>query len=433
MRLAICLALLLSAPVLGQSERWTGQPEYRSFAGAPTAAGAALDRSYALVYPAQGEFKGTVVLVPGLLGGATNFDALARRLVLAAPGWEVWAWDRRSNGLEDRQGFLNEDPWAYYRRYRPPEVPFLKEWGLLVHLEDLDALVEAARVRGPVVMGGHSLGAGLSAAYAQWKGEKLAGLIWLDGVPGNNRLSREQYLQGSSNLFGRSPGLNALLAGEVEPYLALELPGLEFSPASLARAEALAFLAARNPEGDAPPGAVRFAASLEAAALSQIDDDYSPIAALSVSVGRAWAREGFNLLRLLQAQVGYTVRGARGRRVEWRDTGEATDPREFLGLYAWPQTGFSEWFFPLRLALDLAAWDVAMPELMPRGLPFTVLALGAGRGLVSQTAQFAAAGAFFPGTGLQAQILPDLTHLDILLGRRGPAVAPIARYLQKLP
>jgi len=423
--------LLLGSVALAQTARWAGQPDYRSFAGAPTGAGPVLDRSYALVYPAQGAFRGTVLLVPGLLGGATNFDALARRLVLAAPGWEVWAWDRRANGLEDRQGFLGADPWAYYRRYTLPDLPFLKDWGLRVHLEDLDALVDAARQRGPVVLVGHSLGAALSGAYTQWRGEKLAGLVWIDGAPIPNRLTREQYLKGGPNVFGRSPGLEELLAGRATPYFEFSFLGL--SPAFLARAEALAFLAARNPEADAPPGAARFPASLEAAALAQIDDHYSPVAIFSASVGRAWGREGFSLLRLLQGQVGYALIGPRGRRVEWRDTGEATDPREFLGLYAWPETGFSEWFFPVRLVLDLAAWELAVPELQPRRLGFPILGLGAGRGLVSDVANFAVAQGFFPGAELRGEVLPGLTHLDILLGREGPAVGPLARYLEALP
>ena len=425
--------LLLGASALAQTARWAGQPEYRSFAGAPTSAGPALDRSYALVYPAQGPFRGTVLLVPGLLGGATSFDALARRLVLAAPGWEVGAWDRRANGLEDRRGFLGADPWAYYQRYALPGFPFLKDWGLRVHLQDLDALVDAARPRGPVVLAGHSLGASLSAAYAQWKGEKLAGLAWIDGAPSPNRLTREQYLEGGLGGFGRSPGLNELLTGQATPYLEFSFLGLGLSPAFLARAEALAFLAARDPEADAPSGAARFPASLEAAALAQIDDRYNPVALFSASVGRAWGREGFSLLRLLQGQLGYALIGPRGRRVEWQDTGEATDPREFLGLYAWPETGFSEWFFPVRLSLDLAAWDLAVPELQPRRLGFAVLGLGAGRGAVTDAARFAAARALFPSTEVHGEVLPGLTHLDVLLGREGPAVGPLAHYLEALP
>ncbi|HEU4740257.1 MAG TPA: alpha/beta fold hydrolase [Meiothermus sp.] len=418
--------LLLALGLAGaQSPRWAGDPEYRTFPGAPTAAGPTLDKSYALVYPAQGEFRGTVLFVPGFLGGATNFDALARRLVLAAPGWEVWAWDRRSNGLEDRRGFATADPWAYYRRYQLPEFPFLKDWGLQVHLDDLERLVEQARARGPVVLAGHSLGASLAALFALYC-ENLAGLILLDGSPNLIRVSQEQYRSGGSSQFGRTPGLDELLSGKAPPYITLF--GLD--PMGFAQAEAQAFMAAQAPQADAPPGWAPWRASRIAAALYRVDDRYQPFPVFSVSLGRAVGREGFNLLGFFFNNLTYTVRGPRGNRVEWQDTGEATDPLEFLRLYANPTTGFSEWFFPYRLTLDIGAWEVAVPQLKPRTLPYPVLALGAGRGLLPGPENFAGLSSVFPGSSFDVRILPGLTHLDLLTGRNGPAVGPITQYLQ---
>jgi len=421
------LLLLVALGLAGaQSPRWAGDSEYRTFPGVPTAAGPTLDKSYALVYPAQGEFRGTVLFVPGFLGGATNFDALARRLVLAAPGWEVWAWDRRSNGLEDRRGFEAADPWAYYQQYRLPEFPFLKDWGLRVHLGDLQHLVEQARARGPVVLAGHSLGASLAALFALYRPEQLSGLILLDGSANLLSLSEEQYHGGADTPFGHTPGLDALNAGQAPPYISL----LGLDPRGLAQAEAQAFMAAQSPGADAPPGWVPWRASRIAAALYRVDDRYQPFPAFSVSVGQAVGREGFNLLGFLFGNLTYTVRGPRGKRVEWQDTGEATDPLEFLRLYANPSTGFSEWFFPYRLTLDIGAWQVAMPELKPRTLPYPVLALGAGRGLLPRAEDFAGLSSVFPGSGFDVRILPGLTHLDLLTGRNGPAVGPIAQYLQ---
>lgn len=71
--LALSLALL---PALGQ--------EYRALPGADTGR-PDLDRSYALVYPAPRP-KALLLLVPGLLGGSTNFALLAERLRAMAPG-----------------------------------------------------------------------------------------------------------------------------------------------------------------------------------------------------------------------------------------------------------------------------------------------------------------------------------------------------------
>ncbi len=48
-----------------------------------------------------------LILIPGFLGGAGNFDPLARDLVREQNGnLEVWAVDRRTNQLEDRRGAL---------------------------------------------------------------------------------------------------------------------------------------------------------------------------------------------------------------------------------------------------------------------------------------------------------------------------------------
>lgn len=198
--LALSLALL---PALGQ--------EYRALPGADTGR-PDLDRSYALVYPAPRP-KALLLLVPGLLGGSTNFALLAERLRAMAPGPEVWAWERRANGLEDRRGFLREDPVAYYRALALPDLTPLRAWGLEVHLKDLDLAVEAARARAPVVLAGHSLGAALAGLYALLHGEKLSGLVLLDGAPGVVPLAEEAFYEGADLPFGRLVGYRAFLRG----------------------------------------------------------------------------------------------------------------------------------------------------------------------------------------------------------------------------
>jgi len=407
-------ASLLLASALAQ--------EYRALPGADTGL-AHLDRSYALVYPAERP-RAVLLFVPGLLGGSTNFALLAERLKALDPSLEVWAWERRANGLEDRQGFLQADPLAYYRNLKAPDLSPLRAWGLEVHLRDLDLAVEEARKRGPVVLLGHSLGASLATLYAWLHGEKLGGLVLLDGSLGLVQVSREAFLEGQDTPFGRLPGLKALLAGEASPVF-----GAFLTPKDLALAEAEAYLAAKRPEEPVPFGPYR--ATREALALLRVDDHYSLFPVFSVSVGRAWAREGLSLLGLLQGRLVLTVRGPRDGLVRWRDTGEATDPRAFLRAYARPETGFSEWYFPYRLLLEIGGYPYVLPGLKPRALPYPVLALGAGRGLFPDPQGFRL-GEVFPGTPAEAKVLPGLTHLDLLTEREGRTAGFLLRYLQDL-
>ncbi|MFN3369292.1 MAG: alpha/beta hydrolase, partial [Thermus sp.] len=224
---------------------------------------------------------------------------------------------------------------------------------------------------------------------------------------------------------GPLPGLRALLLGQGDP--AFRPPSL--SPRDLALAEAEAFLAARRPLEPVPFGPYR--ATREARALLRVDDHYSLLPVFSVSVGRAWAREGLSLLGLLQGRVVHTVRGPRGRVVEWRDTGEATDPREFLRTFALPETGFSEWYFPYRLLLEVAGYPHTGLGLGPKALPYPVLALGAARGLIPEAQAFRLK-SLFPDTQARVEILKGLTHLDLLTEREGRTARILLAYLQGL-
>jgi hypothetical protein len=67
-------------------------------------------------------------------------------------------------------------------------VRFAKRWGMQVAVEDLHAVITAARRRGGrVVLGGHSLGGAVVTAYAAWDfggrpgANDLAGLVYIDG------------------------------------------------------------------------------------------------------------------------------------------------------------------------------------------------------------------------------------------------------------
>ncbi len=170
-----------------------------------------------------------IVLVPGFEGGASTFYILAENLLRRAAAQanlvlEVWAVDRRSNHLEDTVGldiaedladplvgmdFLFGDALGldlspalkagpnrravFYNSNS--DTAFMAQWTTLVHSQDIDAVVDAARGaarNGNVFLGGHSAGTGYTANYAATDfnlqgGEpepgyqKLRGLILLEG------------------------------------------------------------------------------------------------------------------------------------------------------------------------------------------------------------------------------------------------------------
>ncbi len=140
-----------------------------------------------------------LILVPGFLGGAGDFRVLAQELLRRAMAdhdlrLEVWAFDRRTNQLEDTLGLdlaeEQHDPllaqdWLFGAELSLPldvrltrraefynaqdDVPFIANWTNLVFSRDIDAVVAAAhgQVRNHnVFLGGHSAGTGFTARYA---------------------------------------------------------------------------------------------------------------------------------------------------------------------------------------------------------------------------------------------------------------------------
>ena len=176
---------------------------------------------------------GILVLVPGFEGGASGFAALAHNLLRrardeASLALEVWAVDRRSNQLEDTVGldiaedladplvgldFLFGDalglelgpalvagPGRRVVFYNSSDdTAFMAQWTTLVHSQDIDAIVAAARGEARnanVFLGGHSAGTGYAARYAatdfNLEGgdpdpgyRKLRGLVLLEGGGGS--------------------------------------------------------------------------------------------------------------------------------------------------------------------------------------------------------------------------------------------------------
>ena len=409
----------------------------------------------------QGTFKprAVLVLMPGFLGGAQNFDRLARVMVSSDPSLEVWAVDRRSNLLEDHsrllEAYQKRDPmiaWRYMVRdagksngfQTRKDTAFMGFWGLKVHLEDLRAVVLKAReTTANVFLGGHSLGASLVGLYAGWDfagtpGYKdLNGLVMLDGVPGGaglgSSLTEQQYLEGTSGVFGiRTAGIKELEAGTATPYF----EALTYSPSSLAKLSAAALLAAFDPNGDSPGGFVPYPASNLAAGMIAGDDNYALVSIFSITGGRAinanFAING--LAVILNGFAGFQTPEIIGpkegfKRVDWEsptpgDPREHTDPADFVARFWTPNADFQEWYFPTRLTLEVGVVGLEPPSWASERLPLRhmsqvnipILAVRAGRGIVTSPTTFDALEQKL-GRKVTIKDLPGYTHLDILAAR----------------
>ena len=420
--------------------------------------------------------RAVVVLMPGFLGGATNFDRLARSVVAQDGTLEVWAVDRRSNQLEDQGVLLSASQqrnprvaWQYFVRdagtqkgfqpKSPKDLAFMGYWGLQTHLEDLRAVIVRARSLAPkVFLGGHSLGSVMVALYAGWDfrgtagASDLDGLILLDGAAGSTvssevPVSERAYDDGQDGPFGiRTAGARELEAGAATPYF----EALGLGPSGLAKYSAAALLAAADPNGDSPGGFVPYLASNLAAGIlggGGGDNDFSPISAFSISAGFTGnARLGLNAFGLLLGgglRVGEVIGPNDGAaRVEWvppapDDPNEFTDPVDFAQRFwqAVPNpdgdlvgVDYQEWYFPSRLSIDIAAIGLEAPGwAVNRGLRLThlsevktpLLVVSGGRGIVTDPESFKPLERKL-NRSIQVRSLPGLTHLDVLSARINP-------------
>jgi pimeloyl-ACP methyl ester carboxylesterase len=153
--------------------------------------------------------RNVLVLEPGTSAGAGYFVPLAKWIVSRAPAWQVWSVERRENLLEDHsmlnrakagRATVNELFGFYLGHLTDPSITrhiapvpdstvgFARGWGLNVAIADLHTVIGAARkLRGNVVLGGHSLGGSVVTAYATWNfagrpgANQLAGLVYDDG------------------------------------------------------------------------------------------------------------------------------------------------------------------------------------------------------------------------------------------------------------
>jgi pimeloyl-ACP methyl ester carboxylesterase len=343
-RLLVLLVFLLALPASARaaSEPYVAIPGYDE-----PQTPAAYDKVYVHKF-GKASAKRVLVLVPGFIGGSGDFTLVARELVKRVPGLQVWAVDRRSNALEDTSKFAGPGATAdaaydYYLGLNfhivdgPRDAPFARRWGLKVALEDLRRVVLAAKRGGrKVILGGHSLGASTTVAYATWdfKGKPgykdVDGLVLIDGglLSTFNSVNLPQAQERKQKIDSGEPfstvleGLPPWSAGvfvEVGATFARQQPNVR------SRAQDYPLL----PAVFKPPVPVTNEAQLGYA----LDADTSP-----------------KELGLLHFNAGKLA--ASGDPRPWQDGG--LTPIQNVAKTFWQEPGNGvEWYFPDRLRLDV--------------------------------------------------------------------------------
>lgn len=363
-RLLLAISLILGALALPASAQ---AGRVVTVEGAPGPNPARYDKVYVERF-GRATAGRVLVLVPGVYAGAGNFALVADELVRRVPDLQVWAYDRRSEQFEDHSVFRDGTPGEALSYYLPPftargrtftpvdgsSAPFARRWGLPLALEDLRRVIRKARDGGrrKVVLGGHSLGASMAAAYATWDFggragyRDLEGLVFIDGVA-----------LGSSGL----PGQESLAAvrtrlAELErgsPFS--DLLGLGVPFAAQAFVEIGAKLAIEQRD---QPSALQQYPLLPAAFRPPI-----PVTNEGI-FGHAFDKDtGPPQLALIRVNAGRL--GADGR---WQDGQITPIQRLARSFYRPRRLNGAEWYFPERLSIDLDALGGLEPSVTTRFL-----------------------------------------------------------------
>ena len=191
--------------------------------------------------------KNVLVLVPGTSASSAYFRPLAQLIASRTRDWQVWSVERRENLLEDHSkldavksgdatlkeffdyylGWLTDPSVQDHFTLLPDaDVPFARNWGMRVAVEDLRRVIDLAGRNGRrVVLGGHSLGGSITTAYATWDfngragAKDLSGLVFVDGGSGPPTLTAEDATQRLQDLSTSSPWLT--FGGIPSPFAGL--------------------------------------------------------------------------------------------------------------------------------------------------------------------------------------------------------------------
>ena len=308
--------------------------------------------------------RNVLVLEPGTSAGSAYFVPLARWIVSRTPGWQVWSVERRENLLEDQSeltlakqgkvtaiqlfdyylGYLKDPAVTHHFQTVPTSaVEFAKQWGMAVAVEDLHAVISAARsLGGKVVLGGHSLGGAVVTAYATWDfgghagADGLAGLVYIDGGSFGTPISAQSAQQSLTALEAPSATPWLSFGGIPAPYAGLFIATGSLSALVAPDQPSPGQTSGLLPAGIVPPVRVTNAGQFGYA----LNATTSPpdLAAAQAHLGEGLAAAG-------------PVHG-------WNGSGALTPLERFAAMFAGAGiTGVdgSEWYFPQRLTDDSGA------------------------------------------------------------------------------
>jgi pimeloyl-ACP methyl ester carboxylesterase len=305
--------------------------------------------------------RNVLVLNPGTSASAAYFAPLAKTVVGKLPDWQVWAVERRENQLEDHSvldqakagtvtgqqlfdyylGFLtNPSITTHFQLIADADVAYAHEWGMRVEIEDLALVVKEAKKHGRrVVLGGHSLGGSITAAFATWdfKGKagarKLRGLVFIDGGSGPTPITPEQATTSLQALENGTPWLT--FGGIPAPFAGLfnatGSMGVFLDPDAPSIGQAFALL----PADLKPPIPVTNLAQYGYA----LDTETSPPALIAA-----------------QAHLGHLA--ASGDPRGWDQAGEITPILRYAEMFSGKGLqglDGTAWYHPQRLTLDSGA------------------------------------------------------------------------------
>jgi hypothetical protein len=123
--------------------------------------------------------------------------------------------------------------------------------------------------------------------------------------------------------------------------------------------------------------------------------------------------------------------------VGWDKTNSLSDIDEVVSTWTNPYTNRSEWYFPIRLALDIGQYSVSLkdtPGFVPNSqVTVPTLAVGAGRGLCQSLETFSAYSNARVGSLFSSYVIPGFAHLDIVQAKENPFVSIVQVWLGQLP